>query len=81
MELKEDYHLAKETLQFPVRYDKKGQTIWDANNMMVCDIRGWGKIQFLRVPEKRQDEIGELIADLLNDFLIGKGKALEELFI
>lgn len=81
MELKENYRLAKETLKFPVRYDKQGQTIWDANNMMICDIRGWGKIQFLRAPEKRQDEIGFLIADLLNDFLIGKERFPEELFI
>lgn len=62
------YPLAMETINFPVRYDEKGQSVWDSNNMMICDVRGWSRIQFKPLPERRQDEIGFLIADLLNEF-------------
>lgn len=62
------YPLALDTISFPVRYDEKGQSVWDSKNMMVCDVRGWSRIQFKPMPERRQDEIGYLISELLNDF-------------
>lgn len=62
------YPLAIETINFPVRYDEQGQSVWDSENMMICDVRGWSRIQFKPLPERRQDEIGNLIADLLNEF-------------
>jgi hypothetical protein len=66
MDLNEKNTLALDTLKFPVSYDNRQQTIYDAKGMMVCDIRGWGKIQFMNKSEDRQDAIGELIANLLN---------------
>lgn len=68
MNAREENKLVRETIAFPVRYDKYQQTIWDAKGMMVCDIRGWGKIQFMKRSEERQDSIGEKIAKLLNEF-------------
>ena len=68
MELAENYPLGIETIKFPVRYDAETQIIWDERGLMICDIKGWDKIQFKPRPEKRQDEIGNLIADLLNGF-------------
>jgi hypothetical protein len=65
---KERNNLVRKTLQFPVRYDGQQQTIWDAKGLMVCDIKGWGKIQFMNQSEARQDAIGELIANLLNEY-------------
>lgn len=59
--------MVRETIAFPVKYDNKQQTIWDSKGMMVCDIRGWGKIQFMDKSEERQDAIGEKIAQLLNE--------------
>lgn len=59
--------LIRETIAFPVTYDNKQQTIWDAKGMMVCDIRGWGRIQYMGNSEERQDAIGEKIAKLLNE--------------
>ena len=56
-----------ETIQFPVYYYSAGQTIKDSKGMMVCDVRGWSKIQFMGKSEERQDAIGELIAHLLNE--------------
>jgi hypothetical protein len=71
-------NLALETLKFPVRYDSRQQTIWDAKGMMVCDIRGWGKIQFMNKSEKRQDAIGELIANLLNKYQRSENAKIDE---
>lgn len=68
MNLDEIKSRVRETIEFPVRYDAQQQTVWDAKHMMVCDIRGWGKIQFMKQPEERQDAIGELVARLLNEF-------------
>ncbi|WP_373055877.1 hypothetical protein [Zunongwangia sp. H14] len=60
--------LALETIDFPVVYESAGQVIKDSKGMMVCDIRGWSKIQFMFKSEDRQDAIGELIAVLLNNY-------------
>lgn len=60
--------LALKTIEFPVHYVKAQQTIWDGKKMMVCDIKGWGKIQFMEKSEDRQDAIGELIVNLLNSY-------------
>lgn len=67
MNLRDTRDLVQETITFPVKYDSKQQTIWDSKGMMVCDIRGWGKIQFMGKSEERQDAIGEKIAKLLNE--------------
>ncbi|WBL21338.1 hypothetical protein [Zunongwangia sp. HRR-M8] len=32
-----------DTINFPVNYEKNGQSIKDANGLFVCDVRGWGK--------------------------------------
>lgn len=68
MNMRKTEVLVRETITFPVVYDDKQQTIRDSKGMMVCDIRGWGKIQFMGKSEERQDAIGEKIARLLNDF-------------
>jgi hypothetical protein len=78
MDLSEKNNLALETLKFPVRYDSRQQTIWDAKGMMVCDIRGWGKIQFMNKSEARQDAIGELITNLLNKFHRNENSKIDE---
>lgn len=68
MILEKEKKLIRETIEFPVYYDRLQQTIKDAKKMMVCDIRGWGKIQFMDKPEQRQDAIGEVVAKLLNEY-------------
>lgn len=60
--------MVKETIAFPVKYYNQQQTILDSKGLMVCDIRGWGKIQFMGQSEERQDAIGEKIANLLNNY-------------
>lgn len=60
--------LAISTIDFPVRYEESAQTIRDAKGMMVCDIRGWSKIQFMAKAQERHDAIGNLICTLLNDY-------------
>lgn len=71
--------LAIETIQFPVFYDNKGQVVRDSKGMMVCDVRGWSRIQFMSKPEDRQDAIGELIAVLLNDFSSNSESKMDEI--
>ncbi|GGW98963.1 hypothetical protein [Salegentibacter mishustinae] len=78
MNLSEKNNLALDTLKFPVHYDAKQQTIWDAKGLMVCDIRGWGKIQFMNKSEDRQDAIGELIANLLNKYHRNENAKIDE---
>jgi hypothetical protein len=65
-EIKTKYPLAVETIKFPVKYDYNGQQVYDYDGRPVCDIRGWGRIQYMSEPEKRQDQIGEMIAELIN---------------
>ena len=66
MKLPEQIKTLLDTLSFPVTYDQMGQSIKDANGLFVCDVRGWGKIQFMDKAEERHDAIGFVIADLLN---------------
>ncbi|WP_081209119.1 hypothetical protein [Salegentibacter sediminis] len=60
--------LAISTIDFPVHYEDSAQTIRDAKGMMICDIRGWSKIQFMTKAQERHDAIGNLICNLLNDY-------------
>jgi Cu2+-containing amine oxidase len=65
-EIKRKYKFAIDTIMFPVRYEYNTQQIYDKEGNLVCDIRGWGRIQYLSEAEKRQDQIGEMIAELIN---------------
>lgn len=62
----EGLDLVKDTINFPVKYEPIGEMILDKENNMVCQIRGWGWIQYLENPEGRQDAIGNAIADFIN---------------
>ena len=64
-----------------VTYDKEGQYFWIHNKntiQMLAELRGWGAIQNLFVKNGKidsktaaifQDEIGEWIADAINEKL------------
>ena len=54
----------------PVRYDKHGQMIFDSNSNLICDIRGWGRIQYMSNPEEKQDGLGKFIADAINEKIV-----------
>lgn len=68
MLITENIKLALTTIDFPVYYEASGQTIRDAKGMMVCDVRGWSKIQFMDKAQKRHDAIGDFICYLLNKY-------------
>lgn len=53
----------------PFYYDAEGQTILDQNGRMIVDVRGWGWIRKLDQAEDRQDAIGELITNYLNEVI------------
>lgn len=65
-QLKSKYPLAFDTIKLPVRYDAECTRIFHSDGNMLLDIRGWGHIQYQDNPEQRQDQIGELICELLN---------------
>lgn len=58
--------LAMDTISRPVQYEPGLQAITDSQGRLVCDIRGWGWIQYMDTPELRQDSIGRWIASLIN---------------
>ena len=66
IDIKNKFPLAIDTIRFPVRYDDYGQKIWDKNNDMVIDVRGWGHIKYMSEPKERQDQIGLMIVELIN---------------
>ncbi|MCW3106434.1 MAG: hypothetical protein JWQ09_940 [Segetibacter sp.] len=59
-------------LKFPLIYDPETVTIFDADNKMVANIRGWGWIQKLPNPHQFQDKIGEMMVEAFNDKYNGK---------
>ena len=54
-------------IKTPVKYSSLGTYINDADDKMIADVRGWGWMQKLDNPEKTQDEIGEFIAEAINE--------------
>jgi len=66
-DLKEKYPLAIQSINFPVKYDDYGQKIWDSKDNLILDIRGWGRLQYLSEPKERQDQIGKMITEAINN--------------
>ena len=54
-------------IKFPVHYSSLGTYIYDADDKMIADVRGWGWIQKLPKPEETQDAIGQFIVDAINE--------------
>jgi len=59
----------RKRIKYPVRYSSMGQYIYDADDKMIADVRGWGWIQKLPQPEEVQDSMGQFIADAINEKL------------
>lgn len=60
-ELKQKFPLAFDTIKLPVRYDKEFQLIEDSAHESLVRI-----YPFSNTETEHQDQIGELIAELLN---------------
>jgi hypothetical protein len=52
----------------PFSYDPNDQSVRDANNERVLDIRGWGRIQYIDPSGKLQDEVGQHVATTLTSY-------------
>ena len=69
----------KKYFEGKVKFDSLGGCFFDEKSNMIAQIRGWGRIQYLFKNEdgsvdfqkagKFQDEIGEWIADAINQKL------------
>jgi len=60
---------ALDNIKGPVKYHSMGTMITDANNELICDIRGWGRFQYMIDGEIAQDSMGEFIAIAINEKL------------
>lgn len=58
-------------IKSPVRYERRGTYIFDADGNMVANVRGWGRISYMEDPEEKQDKMGEFIAQAINEKLAG----------
>ena len=56
----------KALINFPVKYEPCGTAIFDSDNKMIAQVRGWGRIQYMDNPEEKQDMIGRFIAEAMN---------------
>lgn len=43
--------------------------IWDSDSNRICDIRGWGKLQYYERGEELQDKITQYVVDAINEKL------------
>jgi hypothetical protein len=66
-ELNEVLCAALDIYKPPFKYDLDGQMIFDSENNLITDVRGWGRIEKLENAVALQDAIGELIVGSLND--------------
>jgi len=64
--IKVKFPLAIDTIKFPVRYRKADQSIADNKGREIFETKGWEYIQHLSDPDKRHDQIGEIVVFMLN---------------
>lgn len=55
----------KQNIKLPLSYDDCSH-IFDADNNMVLDIRGWGRLKYEKDGVYIQDRIGHYIVEVLN---------------
>lgn len=53
-------------IKFPVKYVNLTQQIFDRDNQLVADVRGYGRLSHLDDPNAEQDKIGNFIASSMN---------------
>ena len=56
-------------IKYPVKYDKEEELIMDAENKHLCDIRGFGWIQYLEYSRSKFDALGLLIEKAINNMV------------
>ena len=64
-----DLDNVRDLFKKPFKYDSYGQTVFDDENNMVVQIRGWGYLSGITDEEtasKAQDKLGEEIVKMLN---------------
>lgn len=65
-EQSESEKLALENLAFPLRCGSEEMFVYDADNRLILEVKGWTKFQELENGEDVQNAIGRLVADSLN---------------
>ena len=54
-------------IKLPLKYDEYGQKIYDADNTLLADIRGWGHFQYFEKGEELQDNFGRMLVNAYNE--------------
>ena len=60
------FALGLATIFRPVKYDALNQYIIDKNNQIILDVLRWPHLLLLSIPDERQDNIGELLVEIIN---------------
>lgn len=58
--------LLQEKITLPVKYVHNQKIILDSKGLLVCDMKGWSRMQVMDNPIKGKDALGEMVAKLLN---------------
>lgn len=45
------------------------EMIYDSQGNHICDIRGWGRLQYFKDGDKLQDKITQFVVDAINEKL------------
>lgn len=61
------FPLLSTTISKPVVYQPYDNTIWDSDDNLICELSGHQKIKLMDDGKLRIDELGELIALLINN--------------
>lgn len=61
-------NLVLSQFKYPCHYDSMGSMILDSNSILMLDVRGWGRIKYMKSKEceELQDVFGEFIANSIN---------------
>lgn len=43
--------------------------LWDEDSNHICDIRGWGRLQYYERGDELQDKMAQFVADAINEKL------------
>ena len=59
--------IIRDLIKAPVKFQHG--YINDSEGNMITQIRGWGRLQYLPDAEQKQDDIGEFVAEAINEKL------------
>ncbi len=56
-------------IKYPIKFEERGGYFFDGGGNMIAQVRGWGRISYMKNPHFKQDEVGRFIAAAINEKL------------